>query len=206
MCKTFTEIDNFADDMLYGKIIEIAGANNSYKTSCALSISRSVLNNDNEAIVVYIDSDSHMRQKYLEDYGIDTNRFVIMNTSDPSEILHILSQVTENQISNVIFVIDTISNLKFNSAFRELKSFLIRATKIIYGHNIVIFTINQYRYDSRNKKYISFCASCFETYGSMRFCIKELRDNNLVLHLIKNKLTGQFNCPVIIYIGKTSAN
>lgn len=206
MCKTFTDIDNFVDNMLYGKIIEVAGANNSYKTSCALSISRSVLNNDPDAIVVYIDSDSHMRQKYLEDYSIDLNRFVIMNTSDPNEILNILIQVVSDNISNIIFIIDTISNLKVNSAYRELKSFLVKLTKIIYNHNIVVIAINQYRYDSRKKQYVSFCESCFDAYASMRLCIINKQDDSLILHIAKNKLTGQFDCPVIIYIGKTSAN
>lgn len=206
MCKTFTQIDNFTDEMLFGKIVEISGANNSYKTSCVLSIARSILNNSKDTIILYIDCDSHLRQKYLNDYSIDIERFIVVNMSDKNDILELIQNIVSENIGNIVIFIDTVSSLKLNTPYRELKSFIIKLIKIIYNKNVAVFAINQYRYNPKIKAYDSFCAPCFEMYSSLRMNIVKVNQNDLILKISKNKITGEYNYPVIIDIGKTNAN
>ena len=61
------------------KITAIAGESSTGKTFFALSVVRSFLNSDPNAICVYFDTESAITRSLLEDRGIDTSRVVVLN-------------------------------------------------------------------------------------------------------------------------------
>ena len=61
------------------KITAIAGESSTGKTFFALSVVRSFLDSNPDAIVVYFDTESAITRSLLEDRGIDTSRVVVLN-------------------------------------------------------------------------------------------------------------------------------
>mgnify|MGYP004666069557 CR=1 FL=1 len=177
-------------ELLYGKIIEFSGAI-SFKTSCMLSMIKNILTNDENAIVLYIDADNHMCLKYLKDHDIDSGRCIISTCNDPDIILSIVSELKNNYSDHIVIVIDSISNLKFNSPFKDLSKFIIRLSRLICNTQIVVYAVNQFRYNNNQKRFVSYCSKCFDLYSSLRFIIINKNENELYLKIQKNKINNQ---------------
>lgn len=188
--------------LLYGKIIEISGAI-SYKTSCMLSIVRHILAQDSNAIVLYIDSDNHMRLQYILDYTIDKDRCILGNCNDPFYILSIIKDLKEYYNDRLYIIIDSISNLNFNSPFKDLSKFMIQLSKLIYNTKIIVYIVNQFRYNTDQKRYITYCSKCFDLYSSLRLIIMNKINHELYLKTQKNKITNDLDS-FIIDIGITN--
>lgn len=191
-------IDN--EELLYGKIIEISGAI-SYKTSCLLSIVKDILNNNPENIILYIDADNHMCMKYIKDYNIDSDRLIINYDNDPNKILDFIKRMKESCMDNFFIFIDSISNLNFKYPFKQLSKFMISISKLIYGTHIIVIATNQYRYNTIQKRFASYCSKCFDLYSSLRLIIMDKINDELYLVTQKNKIGTTED--MVVNIGKT---
>lgn len=191
-------IDNI--ELFYGKVIEISGAI-SYKTSCLLSLAKEILNNNPENIILYIDSDNHMCTKYIKDYNIDTNRFIINYDNSPNQILEFIKRMKDLCMDNFFIFIDSISNLKFEYPFKQLSKFMIDLSRLIYSTHIIVIAANQYRYNTIQKRFASYCSKCFDLYSSLRLIIMDKINDELYLATQKNKIGTTRN--MVVNIGKT---
>ena len=100
------------------KITAIAGESSTGKTFFALSVVRSFLCNNPDAIVVYFDTESAITRALLEDRDIDTDRVAVINVVTVEEFRTKALQcvdkylkVSEDQRQPMMFVLDSLGML-----------------------------------------------------------------------------------------------
>jgi len=100
------------------KITAIAGESSTGKTFFALSVVRSFLDNNPDAIVVYFDTESAITRSLLEERNIDTSRVVVMNVVTIEEFRTKALQVVDKYLKTpeedrqpLMFVLDSLGML-----------------------------------------------------------------------------------------------
>ena len=100
------------------KITAIAGESSTGKTFFALSVVRSFLDSNPDAIVVYFDTESAITRVLLEDRGIDTDRVAVLNVVTVEEFRTKALQcvdkylkVAEDKRQPMMFVLDSLGML-----------------------------------------------------------------------------------------------
>ena len=100
------------------KITAIAGESSTGKTFFALSVVRSFLDRNPDAIVVYFDTESAITRALLESRGVDTNRVVVLNVVTVEEFRTKALQcvdryikVNEDERQPMMFVLDSLGML-----------------------------------------------------------------------------------------------
>ena len=100
------------------KITAIAGESSTGKTFFALSVVRSFLDSNPNAIVVYFDTESAITRSLLEDRGIDTSRVVVLNVVTIEEFRRKALQCVDKYLKQpeddrppMLFVLDSLGML-----------------------------------------------------------------------------------------------
>ena len=100
------------------KITAIAGESSTGKTFFALSVVRSFLDSNPDAIVVYYDTESAVTRSLLEERNIDTSRVVVMNVVTIEEfrtkalqVIDKYQKTPEDERQPMMFVLDSLGML-----------------------------------------------------------------------------------------------
>lgn len=208
-----------------GRIVEIYGNESSGKTTIALQVIKSCLNNNGS--VAYIDAENSLDSKYIKNLGIDTSKLLVANPEYGEQAFSILNALIKTNMIDLI-VVDSVAALVPKSeieatiedqnvgAHARLMSKGLRMiqTSIAKSKACVIF-INQVRekvgiHFGNNE--ITTGGRALKFFSSMRLEVKRselIKNSNDVIGIkskvtfTKNKLAPPFKyCFIDIFFGK----
>lgn len=178
-----------------GKIIEIAGEEDSYKTFTALNMISSMQSQG--LIALYIDVDRRLNTEILLKNQIDSDSFVLLYENDSTKILDQIELILKHNLIDII-IIDSVAMINFGEAkvTHAFKSFMSNLAKIVYSSNCSVVIINHLRktLELTDRK-LPFCHSIVDTYASIRIRIVESdkEAGSVLLQIKKNKLWHHLN-------------
>ncbi len=160
--KTNTALDEFC--IPRGKVTEIVGPEDSYKSYLALKAIRGV--QDEGGIVLYIAADNGVHKGYLEMNKIDFDRLYVLQSNDYCTILDAVKALSSFVD---LIIIDSIAAIKVKeNAFKEIGS-LVRDCSIEgVKHKTTFILLNQFRYNIERRREQSYCDKVFQIYASVR--------------------------------------
>ena len=108
------------------KITAIAGDSSTGKTFFSLATVKNFLQNNSEGYCLYIDTESAITRKLLEERNIDTNRFVIMNVVTIEEFrskvlkaVDLYLKIPKKERKPCMIVLDSLGNLSSNKEITD---------------------------------------------------------------------------------------
>lgn len=139
-----------------GKMVELYGNEGSGKTTLALQIIKSVMEQEKDKLVVYIDTESALNYQYCKNIGIDLGRFLLCQTQVAEEVLNIIKKIAETNSTCLIVVdsvaglvpeaeIENIGDFTVASLARVLSSNLRKLAKLLSEKEVTVLFINQLR-------------------------------------------------------------
>lgn len=174
----------------YGKIIEIIGNEDGYKTYLTLSLLSHMQKQNKDLFILYIDSDCKIIENNIISNGIDISRFILIQSNVYNIIINTIAELTKADLK-LIIVIDSLSTIQWGDKIAiSINSFMNILTNCIYNSKSSIIVLNQVRMINKQKR--AFCGNILSKYCTYRVVIKNNKNKELLLAITKNKYSNQY--------------
>lgn len=198
-----------------GRIVEIFGKESSAKTYLVLKALEGL---PKDCITIFIDTDRTFSNEYLEDFGIDIRRLILIQPESGNDLIESLENIIRSGIVDLI-IIDSIAAILSDDAGDAIEhlKYISKLTKkisaLVGRYNCGCLFTNQVR-DDGSKQGISTGGKILKAYAAIRLnterlnkYIEDKKGNKVGEHIkvtqIKNTINKKHRTHTIIEIRYT---
>jgi archaellum biogenesis ATPase FlaH len=152
---------DFINSLPAGKLIEISGKEDSYKTTIMLKAMEEFIERDK--VVVYIDADYKSNIDYFSQY-VNMDNVYLCQSNKPESVLSMLNTILQTGVVDLV-ILDSLGNIDGTTV--QVKKFISQLSVLIHKAKCRCIIVNQLRY--KDQQLIPMYNDSMHLYCSMRY-------------------------------------